>query len=78
METAVSLPDELFRQAETAANQLKVSRSELYALALTEFLQRQRAAAVTEQLNHVYGRSEFPIDPALQRAQLSSLDEESW
>ena len=41
MKTAVSLPDELFRQAEAAAKKLRMSRSKLYATALSEFLDRQ-------------------------------------
>ncbi len=36
MKTAVSLPDDLFRMAEAAARRLQVSRSELYARAITE------------------------------------------
>jgi len=42
MKTAVSLPDELFRLAETAARRLRVSRSQLYAMAIAEFLNTER------------------------------------
>jgi metal-responsive CopG/Arc/MetJ family transcriptional regulator len=41
MKTAVSLPDDLFRQADAAARRLRVSRSELYSKAIEEFLQNQ-------------------------------------
>ena len=43
MKTAVSLPDEIFRQAEARAKKLRISRSKLYATALSEYLERQRA-----------------------------------
>ena len=40
MKTAISLPDELFREIDTRARQLKLSRSGLLAQASREFLQR--------------------------------------
>ena len=43
MKTAVSLPDDLFRLAEAAARRLGVSRSELYANAIAEYLDRETA-----------------------------------
>ena len=47
MKTAISLPDDLFRMAEAAARKLKMSRSQLYAAALAEFLERRRASKIT-------------------------------
>ncbi len=38
MKTAVSIPDEVFGAADAAAERLGWSRSQLYARALTEFL----------------------------------------
>ena len=78
MKTAVSVPDDLFRLGETAARRLRVSRSQLYATALAEFLHRQRANAVTERLNEVYSRRNAKVDPLLHHAQLSSIDKDSW
>ncbi|MGC9972062.1 MAG: hypothetical protein ABSE56_15895 [Bryobacteraceae bacterium] len=78
MKTAVSLPDDLFGLAEAAAGRLRVSRSQLYATAISEFLDRRRTDAVTERLNEVYSRRPAKVDPALHRAQLRSLDKDSW
>jgi predicted transcriptional regulator len=78
MKTAVSVPDKLFRRAEAAAKRLKVSRSRLYATAISEFLDRQKRDTVTERLNEVYSRQEAKVDPAIYRAQISSLDKETW
>jgi hypothetical protein len=74
MKTAVSVPDDVFRQAEAAARRLRVSRSQWYALALSEFLSRQQGSAVTERLNEVYARRPAKVDGALHRAQLRSLE----
>jgi len=78
MKTAVSLPDELFRLAEGAARRLRVSRSQLYAKAIAEFLQRQDSSAITDRLNDVYSRRPAKVDSALHRAQMKSLDKDAW
>ncbi len=78
MKTAVSVPDDLFKQAEAAARRLKVSRSRLYATALSEFLDRQQSQSITDRLNEVYSRRLAKVDPALQRAQLKSIDKDFW
>jgi predicted transcriptional regulator len=76
MKTAVSLPDELFRQAEAAARRLGISRSQLYAKAVAEFLDRQRTGAVTKRLNEIYSRQPARVDPALHRSQLKSFEKD--
>ncbi|MFN0170512.1 MAG: hypothetical protein ACKV22_29170 [Bryobacteraceae bacterium] len=78
MKTAVSLPDDLFELAEITAKRLHISRSRLYARAVAEFVNRVQADNVTERLNQVYGKAPAALDPALQHAQLLSIDEESW
>jgi metal-responsive CopG/Arc/MetJ family transcriptional regulator len=78
MKTAISMPDDLFRLAEATARRLRVSRSELYAKALAEFLKRQDGNAITERLNDVYSRHPSKMDPALHRAQLKSLVKNRW
>jgi antitoxin MazE6 len=78
MKTAVSIPDNLFRLAESAARRLKVTRSKLYATAISEFLNRRQEGAVTERLNAVYSRRPAKVDGALHSAQLKYLGKNSW
>ena len=78
MKTAISVPDDLFRTAEAAARRLRVSRSKLYATALADFLERHQSDTITERLNEIYKRRPAKLDPALHRAQLKSLQKESW
>jgi predicted transcriptional regulator len=78
VKTAVSVPDDLFRLADAAAKRLRVSRSQLYAAALAEYLGRQQTDAITERLNEVYSRLDAKLDPVLNDAQMASLDRESW
>jgi len=78
MKTAVSLPDDLFRQAEATARRLRVSRSELYAKAIARFLKQEDGSAITERLNDVYSRYPAKLDSGLHRAQLKSLKKNVW
>jgi metal-responsive CopG/Arc/MetJ family transcriptional regulator len=78
MKTAVSIPDDLFRLAEAAARRLRVSRSKLYAIAVSEFLDRRKSGVVTERLNELYSRRPAKVDSAVHRAQLKSLDKDFW
>lgn len=76
MKTAISLPDTLFASAESLAERLKVSRSELYATAVAEYVAKHRDAEVTARLNEVYSDLPSGVDPALRRAQARSMGEE--
>jgi metal-responsive CopG/Arc/MetJ family transcriptional regulator len=78
MKTAISLPEDLFRRAEAAARKLKMSRSQLYANAIAEFLERRRSSKITERLNKVYSKEPSELDPALQSAQIRSLEKDNW
>lgn len=78
METAVSMPDDLFDRAEAAACQLGVSRSDLYATAIAKYLQQQQDSTVTERLNKLYADKPAKLDSMLHRAQVESLEKEVW
>jgi metal-responsive CopG/Arc/MetJ family transcriptional regulator len=53
MKIAVSIPDDVFAEAESLAQRLNTSRSELYSRALTEFVGHHAPERVTEQMNQV-------------------------
>jgi len=54
---AISIEKPLFEQAEKLAEQMRVSRSRLYALALEMFIQKRESQQILEQLNRVYGEN---------------------
>lgn len=78
MKTAVSMPDEIFEQAERLASILGVSRSGLYVLALKEYISRHSSEAVTARLDQVYGDEASSLDEGLERAQAELLEDEGW
>jgi metal-responsive CopG/Arc/MetJ family transcriptional regulator len=78
MKTAISLPDALFKSGDSLAKRLGVSRSELYARALADYVAKHRAGQMTQRLNAVYAAEESRLDAATMAAQLRTLPPESW
>jgi metal-responsive CopG/Arc/MetJ family transcriptional regulator len=78
MKTAISLPDDLFRHGDALAKRLGVSRSELYARALEEYVIKHRADQITKRLNAVYAIEDSRPDPKFARAQRRTLPREKW
>jgi len=76
MKVALSIPDELFKSAETLTRRLRVSRSRLYATALAEFVAKNRGRKITERLNAVYASEDGRLPAALRRLQGRSLTRE--
>jgi len=75
MKTAISIPDDLFADAERLAGELKKSRSRLYSDAVREYVARHSADSVTDDLDRVCdelaGCSDFaPVAarPTLERS----------
>lgn len=78
MKTAISIPNELFESAERFAQRRGLTRSQLYATALRQYLQEHRSEAITEQLNAVYDAEPSALEPALAQAQTRSLPQDDW
>jgi hypothetical protein len=65
MKTAISLPDKLFHEADAFASGAGISRSELYATAIAEYLARRNDALVTARLDLVYASPDALPAPEL-------------
>ena len=65
MKTAISIPDKLFIAADAYAVATGISRSELYATAVAEYLGRREEARITERLNAVYAAPDPRTEPEL-------------
>jgi metal-responsive CopG/Arc/MetJ family transcriptional regulator len=53
MKVAVSIPDDVFAEAEALAKRMKSSRSEIYSRALGEFIGHHAPDRVTNLMNEV-------------------------
>ena len=78
MKTAISLPDDVFTAADALAGRLGLSRSELYATAVAEFLVKHTASEVTARLDRIYASEAGSLDPEFRRAQASAVGREYW
>ena len=77
MKTTVSIPDDVFAAAEDLAARLHMSRSELYATAIREYLTGHRHDVVTEQLDAIYVSEPGALDPELARLQAQAISRDS-
>ncbi len=78
MKVAISLPDAVFTAAEQLAKDLRLPRSQLYAEAVAQYLERRGGSAITAKLNSVYSEQESKVPAEFARAQSASLDNEAW
>lgn len=78
MKTAISIPDEIFEDAERLARRLKRSRSEVYSRALAEYLARHAPDRVTEEMNQAIAVAEEPVDVFAAAAGRRTLRRTEW
>jgi hypothetical protein len=78
MKTAVSIPDDLFVEADDLARRLGVPRSRLFADALAAYLAAHRRSGVTAALDELYADQPSTLDPGLAALQARSLPPEDW
>jgi metal-responsive CopG/Arc/MetJ family transcriptional regulator len=78
MKAAVSIPDEVFEEADRLARQLKTSRSHLYSRALKEFLSRHAPDQVTEAMNRVCEQVGAEPTEFRRRAARKILEKTEW
>lgn len=58
MKTAISIPDEIFKEVDEFAKEQKCSRSEVFTLAVKEFIEKSKAKQLLRTLNEVYSEPE--------------------
>lgn len=78
MKTAISIPDPIFQAAEGLAHRMGMSRSQLYAEAVAEYMESHKNQNVTEILNKVYENESSSLDEELYSLQSQSISKEDW
>jgi predicted transcriptional regulator len=78
MKTAVSIPDDLFRQAEELARRLGKTRSQVYREALTEYVFRFNPTQVTNALDALVEELTPEHDEWLGEAARRTLERSEW
>ena len=80
MKTAVSIPDDLFEQADRLAQRSGRSRSAVYSAALLEYVERHDPDEVRRVLDEVIERvgRTAPNDDFIEEASRRTLDRSEW
>ena len=78
MKTAISIPDPIFQAAEGLADRLGMSRSQLYAKAIEEYMESHKNQNVTELLDAIYDEESPLLDKELHSMQSKSIPKEKW
>lgn len=80
MKTAISIPNPVFEAAEQLAERIGMSRSELYATAVAEYMSRYRAAGVRERLDAVYEIEDEAarLETVMAIVQTESVPKDHW
>jgi metal-responsive CopG/Arc/MetJ family transcriptional regulator len=78
MKTAVSIPDEVFAEAERLAKRMKRSRSEIFSRALAEYIARHTPDRVTEAMNRTLAEVNELPDPFTAAASTRLLSRTEW
>lgn len=78
MKTAVSIPDDIFQAAERLARCMKRARSEIYSLALAEYVARHGSDQATEAMNAVLDEIDQPNDAFVAAAAGKALERNRW
>jgi hypothetical protein len=78
MKTAVSIPDDVFEDAERLALRLRTSRSKLYARALAEFVARHDDDRVTALMDEAVSEAGGQRDAFVTAAVRQSMQRAEW
>ena len=81
VKTAISLQRPLFEQVDALAQELQISRSRLFVLAVEAFIQRYQNRQLLEAINEAYGDLPDPEEQALRdrmRQQHRRMVEGQW
>jgi len=58
MKTAISIPDQLFEEVETFSKKHRLSRSEVFAMAVKKLLEKEKTGELLAALNEAYSEGE--------------------
>ena len=78
MKTAISVQDSLFQRAENYARKKKISRSQLYSVAVEEYLEKREEEDLIARINAVCEKVDTSLDPAIREYQSRTIKREDW
>lgn len=67
MKTAISIPDTIFNEVDKFAREHNYSRSEVFVIAIQDFLKKQESQRLLDALNEAYAEVESSEEKALRK-----------
>ncbi len=74
MKTAISIPDDLFKEVNKLAQKNKTSRSQIFRTAVEEYLKKLRSHKLLEALNSAYADEETSEEMLLRKKSIEYYD----
>lgn len=82
VKTAISIQKELFQEVNRLAEELHVSRSKLFVLAVQDFIKKKENQKIISQINKAFhdipDSSEENLQNVMRQKQTKNLERESW
>jgi metal-responsive CopG/Arc/MetJ family transcriptional regulator len=81
METAVSLPEQLFIRAEEYAKKHGLSRNELYVKAVSDYIRKkdeQEKTDIVQTINKICDDLDTSLNPQMRAAAKRTLSSSKW
>jgi predicted transcriptional regulator len=78
MKTAISIPDDLFAEADSLAKQTRLSRSALYTRAVREYVELHSPDNITAAINAFCEENDTALDPFVAAATRQVLRDSEW
>ncbi|MBI4848300.1 MAG: CopG family transcriptional regulator [Nitrospirae bacterium] len=67
MKTAISIPDDIFKEIDKTAKEYNYSRSEIFTMAVKEFLEKIKSRKLLDALNEAYSGPEPAEETSLRQ-----------
>ncbi len=82
IKTAISMQEELFKEVNKLADELHVSRSRLFVMAVQDFIEKKKSHNLLSQINNAFNDhqdfEEIKIQSKMRKKQAQKLEKESW
>jgi len=82
VKTAISIQKELFKEVNKLAEELHVSRSKLFVLAVRDFIKKHENKKIISQINKAFDdypdSAEESLHDAMRQKQVGNLESEPW
>jgi metal-responsive CopG/Arc/MetJ family transcriptional regulator len=82
VKTAISIQEELFKEVNKLAEELHVSRSKLFVMAVQDFIKKNESHILLNQINNAFSdypdSEEIKVHAQMRKKQIKNLESESW